>query len=57
MTLTLAILLNVLADVAILGGLAHAMSRPKHLTPHAPAQQAAVSTLEAPAQLPAHLAA
>jgi hypothetical protein len=57
MTLTLAIILNVLADVAILGGLVHAMSRPKHLTPHAPAQQAAVSTLEAPAQLPAHLAA
>lgn len=34
MTLSLAIAMNVVADVALLGGLAYAMSRAARLTPH-----------------------
>jgi hypothetical protein len=37
MTLTTAIVLIVLADVALIAGLAWAMSRPAKLTPHVPA--------------------
>jgi hypothetical protein len=37
MTLTTAIVLIVLADVALIVGLAWAMSRPAKLTPHVPA--------------------
>ena len=35
MTMTLAVILNVVLDVAILGVLAFVMSRPAKLTPHA----------------------
>jgi hypothetical protein len=34
MTFTIAILANVIADIALIGGLAYLMSRPRRLTPH-----------------------
>lgn len=37
MTLSLTIIINVLADFALIGGLAYVMSRTTRLTPHAPA--------------------
>ena len=37
MSLSLAIILNVILDAAILGGLAFVMSRPRRLRPHEPA--------------------
>jgi hypothetical protein len=49
MTLSLAIALNVVADVFLLGLLAYVMSRPKDLTPHlveAEAELAALPTYE-----------
>jgi hypothetical protein len=47
MTLTLIITMNVVLDIALLGGLAFAMSRPARLTPHgkAPAPAAVPSTV------------
>jgi len=35
MSFSLAIIANVLADLALLGGLAYVMSSARHLTPHA----------------------
>jgi hypothetical protein len=34
MSLSLALTINALADAALLGGLAYAMSRPRRLRPH-----------------------
>jgi hypothetical protein len=49
MTTTLAIVLNVILDTAILGGVAYAMTHPRRLVPHRPA------TIASRAQLaPAH---
>lgn len=39
MSLTLAVVLNVLADLGLLGGLAWMMSHPRKLTPHVPAAE------------------
>lgn len=35
MSLSLAIALNIIVDVVLLGGLGYAMSQPRHLTRHA----------------------
>ena len=43
MSLSLLITINVLADIALLGGLAYAMSRAKRLTPHVASVDAAQS--------------
>jgi hypothetical protein len=43
MSLSFLITINVLADIALLGGLAYAMSRAKRLTPHVASVQAAQS--------------
>ena len=51
MPLSLAIAANVLADIAMLGGLAYMMSRPARLTPH----QQVVLAASAPTPAPAHL--
>ena len=53
MSLSLAIAANVLADIAMLGGLAYMMSRPARLTPH----QHVVLAASAPTPVPAHLGA
>lgn len=39
MSLSLAIALNVIFDVAVVGGLAFVMSRPRGLKPHEPAAE------------------
>lgn len=44
MSLSLLITINVLADIALLGGLAYAMSRAKGLTPHVASVQPAQSS-------------
>jgi len=41
MTLTLALILNGLADAALLGGLAYMMSHPRKLAPHKSAKATA----------------
>ena len=53
MSLSLAIAANVLADMAMLGGLAYVMSRPARLSPH----RQVVLARAAPAPAPAHLEA
>jgi hypothetical protein len=40
MTLSLAVLINVIADVALIGGLAYVMSRATRLRPHVAATDA-----------------
>jgi hypothetical protein len=42
MSLSLLITINVLADIALVGGLVHAMSRARSLTPHAAAARESV---------------
>jgi hypothetical protein len=62
MSVSLLIAVNVLADVALLGGLAYVMSHARHLTPHVGSVQPAVlSPAEQPLawqleQSPAHRA-
>ena len=51
MSQSLAIAVNVLADLAMLGGLAYVMSRPARLTPHLQV----VRSASAPAPVSAHL--
>jgi hypothetical protein len=51
MSLSLAIAANVLADIAMLGGLAYVMSRPARLTPH----QQVLRPASAPAPVSAHI--
>jgi hypothetical protein len=46
MTLSLALALNAVADVALLGGLGWFMTRPAKLTPHVPARRLAVLRTE-----------
>jgi hypothetical protein len=45
MNLTIALLVNIVAMVALLAGLAHTMSHPKKLKPHVPARGAELSFL------------
>ena len=47
MTLSLALTLNAIADVALLGGLGWFMSRPSKLTPHVPAARLSVVPAQA----------
>ena len=59
MSLSLLITINVLADIALLGGLAYVMSHARRLEPHVASEQMAQSTSEQLAQQrerrPAHV--
>ena len=50
MSLSLAIALNVIADVALLGGLSWAMTRPSRLKPHVPSARRLVLAEVRPTQ-------
>ena len=53
MTLTTIIILNVVLDIALLAGLAFAMTRPTKLTPHRPGTAGNVWRLRRPHRRPA----
>jgi hypothetical protein len=50
MTLAAALAINIVAMVALLAGLAHVMSRPKHLEPHTAAAEAEILKLQRAAE-------